>query len=49
MFNQFETVEELIATAAREKEIILSPEDVEIHNGDLFVDGMNAEEWLDAM
>jgi hypothetical protein len=48
MFMKFDSVEELVRVA-NENGISLVPEDVVVHNGDLFLDGMNAEEWMDAM
>lgn len=48
MFAQFKSIDELITTAA-ENGVKVTADDVDDHNGDLFVDGMNAEEWLSVM
>lgn len=48
MFTQFKSVDELINTAASHG-VKITAEDVVDHNGDLFVDDMNAEEWLTIM
>jgi hypothetical protein len=48
-FSQFKSVEEFIAEATRQG-VIVEAADVDVSSyGDLFVDDMNAEEWLEIM
>jgi hypothetical protein len=48
-FNQFKSVDEFLKIAT-ENGVVVSREDVDQSAaGDLFVDDMNAEEWLEIM